>query len=203
MATLNTFLQTGELGPIHPGMSEAAVIAILGPPQDESVAQHPHILKYGGLQLTFLKRPESAPRGLAHIGLYFGPHAEPIPEPTRPTDFSGSPETTILEVRDFLARANLKELEVIEDEDALHLNLPSGVSITFDGQKLQSIYYAMRTLGPAKKQISVSISQDTWNQLTTLARQSNRSIAKLCAEWITQQANELLHASARGVGKRA
>ncbi|HEV3256903.1 MAG TPA: hypothetical protein VG013_08500 [Gemmataceae bacterium] len=202
MATLKQFLQTGELGPIHPGMSETEVIALLGPPQDESVARHPQILKYGGLQLTFLRHSEAAARRLAHVGLYFRPRAEPIPEPTLLADFTPTADTTIAEVREFLGRAGLKESAVVEGEDTNYLILPSGARITFDGQKLQSVHFATRTPNPAKKQISVSISKDTWNQLRTLARQSNRSVSELCAEWITQRANELQHDNARGVGNR-
>jgi hypothetical protein len=200
MATLKQFLQTGELGPIHPGMSQAEVTALLGPPQDESVARHPQILKYGGLQLTFLGQPGSADRSLAHIGLYFGPRAEPIPQPALPADFMGTPETTIAEVREFLTRVGLNVPAAIEYEDTNSLILPSGATITFDAKKLRSINFASPRRTPAKKQISVSVSEDTLNQLRTLARQLNRSVAEVCAEWITQRANELQHENARGVG---
>ncbi len=202
MAALEQFLRTGELGPIRPGMTEAEVIALLGPPQDESVSRHPQILKYGGLQLTFLRRPGAADRWLAHIGLYYSPLAEPIPEPVRPADFQGTAATTMAEVREFLARVGLEESAVVEGEDTSYVILPSGARITFDGPKLQSINFARPTPAPAKKQISVSISEETWNRLRTLARQSNRSVSELCSEWITQQANELHHDSAGAVGHR-
>jgi hypothetical protein len=194
MATLEQFLQTGELGPIHAGMSEAAVIALLGPPQDESLARRAKILKYGGLQLTVLSLPEAADRELAHLGLYFGPCAEPIPEQVRPTDFDGSSETTIADVREFLARVGLQESEAVEDEDTSSLTLPSGAHITFDGPTLWSIQFARKAVDAAKKQLSVSISEDTWAKLSALARESNQSLSRLCAEWITSRANELQHA---------
>jgi hypothetical protein len=200
MATLEQFLRTGDLGPVHAGMSQAEVVALLGRPQDESVAQNPLILKYGGLQLTFLRCPGVASRCLAHIGLYFAPRAEPIPEPTRPADFTGSPETTIAEVREFLGRVGLTISAAVEGEDASYLVLPSGARLTFDGPNLESIHFVTRTRVPAKKQVSVSISEDTWNQLRTLARQSNWSVSKLCAEWITQRANGLAVANASEVG---
>lgn len=37
MATLEPFLRTGELGPLHVGMSRQAVLDVLGTPLDESV----------------------------------------------------------------------------------------------------------------------------------------------------------------------
>jgi hypothetical protein len=63
---LNSFYKRVNWAPLRPGMSQAEVIDLLGPAQDESVARHPRILKYGGLQLTFLRRPEAADQALAH-----------------------------------------------------------------------------------------------------------------------------------------
>jgi hypothetical protein len=189
MATLEKFLETGELGPIHAGMSQAEVLAILGPPQEES--RHPQILKYGGLQLTFLSQPGTAERRLAHIAVYFRPSAEPIPKPTLPADFTGGPETTITEVREFLARTGLKESAAVDGEDTRYLIMPSGARITFDDQMLQSITFVARTVSPAKKQVSVVISKDTWDQLRKMAQESNRSVVDLCAEWITQRVKTL------------
>src|SRR5271155_2694025 len=114
MATLEQFLLTGELGPIHPGMTQSEITALLGRPQDESAVGHPKTLKYGGLQLSFHRHPNAPDHGLAHIGLYFRPPAEPLPEPTRPTDFNGTEETTLAEVRDFLGRVGLKEAAAVE-----------------------------------------------------------------------------------------
>src|SRR5438128_1529706 len=75
MATLEQFLRTGDLGPIHPGMTRAEVIACLGLPQDESVVCEPKILKYGALQLTFARREPGTEQCLILIAKYFGPHA--------------------------------------------------------------------------------------------------------------------------------
>ncbi len=191
MASLKKFLQTGELGPIRPGMSQSDVIALLGSPSDESVSKHPQILKYGGLQLTFLNRPGAKERWLAHIGLYFRPRAEPIPELATPADFKGGLDTTIADVREFFAQVGLKESTLENGEDTSYLILPSGARITFDDGKLHSIIFSIPTAATPKKQVSVSIAKDTWNQLRTLAGQSNRSVADLCAEWITQRANEI------------
>jgi hypothetical protein len=191
MATLKHFLQTGELGPLRPGMSEADVVEVLGPPSDESVARHPKILKYGGLQLTFVRDPGAQSMRLEHVGLYYRQPVEPIPGPARPADFNGTPETTLSEVRDFLARMGVQEYEVDESEDASYLILPSGVRFTFDGQKLWSINFVSRRPAPNAKQISVSLPTDTWNRLRQRARASDRSVAELCAEWIKQRVDAL------------
>jgi hypothetical protein len=201
MATLELFLKTGELGPIHSGMSRAEVISQLGPPQDESVARD--LLKYGGLQLAFHKRPGAADRPLIHIGLYFSPCAEPIPESVRPTDFAGTPETTITQMRAFFAQVGLNEAVAVEGEGADSMALPSGARIAFDAQKLHSIHFTCRASRPTKKQLSVALSEDTFIQLRELARQSKRSVAELCAEWITQRAHELRRNQAVDVGHRS
>lgn len=187
--TLKEFLQSGELGPIHAGMSQAEVTAQLGKPEDVSVG-HPQILKYGGLQLTFLRKPGDRDRRLAHIGLYFGPDMERIPPPLLPTDFHGTPNSTIAEVRDFLARAGMKESAVVEGEGTNYLILPSGARITFDGEKLHSVIFATPSTS-LKKQLSFSIPKDTWCQLKALSQKLNCSVSELCAEWITQRAAEL------------
>ena len=187
MATLEQFLREGALGPIYLGMAEAEAVAFLGPPQDSSVGRRPQILKYGGLQLSFMGAAGAADRVLAHVGLYFGPHDEPIPAAAAPTDFKGGPATTLSEVREFLGRVGLMESAAVEGEDAEHLILPSGARITFDGQRLHSIHFAASTPSRSKKQISVAVSQDAWDQLRELARRSKRSVSDLCAEWITQR----------------
>ncbi len=184
MVRLEQFLKTGELGPIHPGMRETGVKTLLGPPQDESISRHPQILKYGGLQLTFLNGREAEERGLVHIGLYYAPRAEPIPEPARPEDFTGSSETTIADVRDFFARVGLKESAFVSGEDANYLIMPSSARITFDGQKLHSINFASPRSGPARKQISVPVPIDVFDQWKARARLLNKSVAKLFVEGI-------------------
>lgn len=200
MATLEEFLRAGVLGSVHPEMKQTEAIDLLGSPQDCSVARHPQILKYGGLQLTFIRRPMSEDRELAHVGLYFFPQAEPIPEPVRPSDFACTSETTIADVRDFLLRVGLEGFAVEEGDETNHLILPSGARIVFQEQKLRSIHFASRRREAAKKQLSLSLPKDLWDQLNLLARQSRRSLSDLCAEWITQRALELQHIDTKEVG---
>jgi hypothetical protein len=186
MATLEQFLRTGELGPFHVGMSEAEVIALVGPPPDESMSKDPHILKYGGLQLVFRKRPGATDRELTNIGLYFSGRAEPLPEPARPTDFKGSPDTTLRDIRAFLADANLRQFEW---DQVGNLILPSGAAIAFEDELLQSVHFSAPAGKRATKQLSISLSNETLNQLRTVAKQSKRSVSELCSEWITDRAN--------------
>jgi hypothetical protein len=189
MATLEQFLRTGELGPIRVGMTQAEAVACLGPAQDESVQREPKILKYGGLQITFARLTRGAEGQVALIGLYY--HArERIPALVSPTDFTATSETTLGEMREFVVRFGLSPREVIRGDDIV-LTLPSGVEIVCGDQKLWSILFAARIAVPHKKQVSVSIPDAAWQQLNTLARESNRSVADLCAEWLTKRASEV------------
>jgi hypothetical protein len=189
MATLEQFLRTGELGPIHPGMRESEVVAVLGPPPDESPLGKHHILKYGGLQLTFGRCPGNADRQLDHLGIYVWPQQEPLPDIVRPTDLQLTADTTIAAIRAFAAQHGLCESGSADRDRAHYLYFPSGARITVDGNKLHSLIFVSRSTEP-KKQVAVSLSEETWNQVKHLAHESNRSVAQLCADWITQRANE-------------
>ncbi len=189
MATLEQFLRTGELGPLHPGMSQADVASSLGTPQDESLSARAPILRYGGLQLAFHRDRGAADARLQHLGLYYRPPEESIPELARPSDFRGTSSTTLAEVREYLDRVGMKEYAVEEQDATTYLIFSSGARITFDDQVLWSVNFSARTFSRAKKQISVSLPADTWDQVLTLARQSKRSVTELCAEWITQRAS--------------
>ena len=198
MATLEQFLRTGELGPIHPGMRESEVIALLGPPPDESPSRQHRILKYGGLQLTFVRRSDNADRQLDHLGIYLWPQHEPLPGVARPTDLQLTADTTMADIRAFAAQHDLCESASMDHDAAHHLFFPSGARITFDGNKLHSLIFVSHSAEP-KKQVAVALSEETWNRVKHLAQESDRSVAQLCAEWITQRANQAqAHSAAVG-----
>ena len=110
-------------------------------------------------------------------------------------DFTGlSSQTTLDEFRKFLDGLGLsKDAETRAEDDIQYLIIsPPGAYITFHGGRLLSIHVIDRT--PPKKQISLSVAEDTFNQLKNLARQSKKSVSAICAEWITQRANDLQRA---------
>jgi hypothetical protein len=195
MATLEQFLRSGELGSLRVGMSREELIGILGSPSDESVGRHPQILKYGGLQVTLFKRAGSPDYQLAQIGLYYSPAWEAIPEIVRPVDFIATPETTPPVMRAFLTSTGIQVHSTVNSDGVEHFILPGGSRITFDDGQLQSIAFARKTNRP-RKQISVPIPLDTWEKVQELARESNRSIPDLCAEWISRSAAEFQHGEA-------
>jgi hypothetical protein len=40
-----------------------------------------------------------------------------------------------------------------------------------------------------KKQIAIAVSEETWQKLNALGQQSNRSVAEVCSNVVTQHAN--------------
>jgi hypothetical protein len=148
-----------------------------------------HILKYGGLQLTFGRRAGDADRQLDHLGIYVWPQQEPLPDIARPMDLQLTADTTIADIRDFATQHGLCESRSADRDRAHYLYFPSGARITFDGNKLYSLIFVSRS-PERKKQVAVTLSEEIWNQVKHLARESNRSVAQLCADWITQRANE-------------
>jgi hypothetical protein len=195
MATLDQFLRTGDLDPIHVGMNRDEVLGILGLPGDESVSRHPQILKYGGLQVTLFKPAGSPDYQLSQIGLYYSPAWEAIPEIVRPVDFTATPATTPALMREFLDSTGLQVHSTVKSDCVEHFILPGGSRITFDDGQLQSIAFARKANVP-RKQISVPIPLDTWEKVQELARESNRSIPDLCAEWISRSVAEFQHGDA-------
>jgi len=190
MATLSEFLKSGKLGDIHHGMRRDEVVAILGQPNDTSVARNPLLLKFGGLQLTFFKPAGAEHRELSQIGLHYGPSWEPIPAAVLPSDFVGNPETTIAGVRAFLAADGIDIHSGVDAEFGSHLILASGARITFDDGMLHRISFPRKTTN-AKKQVSVSVPTETWNKAKSLANETGQTVPGLFADWIAEKATEL------------
>ncbi len=199
MATLEQFLRTGELGLIHVGMSESEVTGALGQPDRWTDGRDP-IKGYGALQLEFRHHSGATEGELKGVGLIFNPELETIIEQTPKcvlpmSDFKGlSPRTTFDDFHEFLDRVGLWQCVDRYKRDGEMQELiipPPGARITFDGNKLWSIHFHDPTpSAPPKKQISFSVSEDTFSQLKRLARQSKKSVAALCADWVTQRAND-------------
>src|SRR5438105_2513552 len=74
-------------------------------------------------------------------------------------------------------------------ESEYYLFLPTGARATFVNDRLHSVYFsAPRT---PTKQISITVSADTFAALREQAKRANRSVAALYAEWVTEKANSL------------
>src|SRR5216110_1995997 len=123
MASFETFLRTGELGPIRLGMSPSDALSVLGEAQEQSRKQNPLVLKYGSLQLTFWKH---GPRSqLMEIGLYCQPSYTQIPRPVALTDITLSSRKSEKAFRSFLHEIGYLPVHSVESEAARRLIMPS------------------------------------------------------------------------------
>ena len=75
---------------------------LLGEPDALSSKRHPHIWKYGSLELTFYRLPDGTAPFLVSISLYFYAPARNPPDSLEFTGWSPSHETTFDDFREFL-----------------------------------------------------------------------------------------------------
>lgn len=196
MATLEKLLRGGELGPIRIGMRLSEIKTVLGHPTSwGGFGGRTDIASFGLLQLVFRFRAGTTEGQLENIGLLFAPETEDgVTQLTPPSvwplaDFQNlSSHTTLDQFLKFLDGIGLRKSveKQVRDETMTDLFAPPGTWVTFHDGKLRSIHYIAPA--PAKKQISVSVSDDTLRQLTDLAMSRKKPVSAICAEWIAERA---------------
>src|SRR5437868_2374613 len=92
MATLESFLKTGRLGPVSLGMGPVEVMTALGDPDETSEKLNPLILKYGPVELVFVSKPNQRKQDLREITILYKPKFKKMPKVLRLSDWS--PSTT-------------------------------------------------------------------------------------------------------------
>ena len=189
MIALEQFLKHGELGPIRVGMGADELMDVLGPPDGRSTGKNPRILKYGGLQLAVASSREHSAHRVISIGLYFQPVEEELPEAIRPEDWQPSSSTTEQDFRDYLDRIGYPPYSSFSEESSRQLVLSSGTNIAFTDSRLHAIQFNLKDSG--QRQVSMTIPDETFRAIRDLARSENRTVAELCAEWITEKAAAL------------
>ena len=189
MIALEQLLRYGELGPIRVGMGADELMDVLGPPDGRSTGKNPRILKYGGLQLTVSSSRERRTDRVTLIGLYFQPVEEELPEAIRPEDWQPSSSTTEQDFRDYLDRIGYPPYSSFSEESNRYLVLPSGARITFTESRLHAIQFLLKESGQC--QVSMALPNDAFRAIRDLAKSENRTVAELCAEWLTEKAAAL------------
>lgn len=102
--TLEHFLKTGQLGPLKLGTDPASVEAALGQPDARSAKLNPLMLKYGGLELTFMTSISGRELQLVRFAVAFH---EPVPQPVRPDDWPTSARATVHHFQSFASSHHL------------------------------------------------------------------------------------------------
>ena len=112
MVSILSFLDTGKIGYISPGVTRNFVEDILGKSEDISLSKKPLILKYGSLQLSFNKNSDKT-YVLNSIHLYFDEEKISFPQKLELKGWIPNKDTTF---EDFMEKIESCNFELKEDQ---------------------------------------------------------------------------------------
>jgi hypothetical protein len=187
MATLEEFIRTGHLGPILLGLSPKEVIAELGDPDGISRKSNPLIIRYGRVQLTFL-RYENANQDLREIAIDFRSLPEPLPPAIDFSDWKALEAPTERQFRDFVRQIDYLPIQSPERAISRQMIFDSGVTATFSDEMLVSLQLVERELKstipmPLTDEREPTIEQiaEMFNEATTASHAGAKRAALLIA----------------------
>jgi len=179
MATFQEFLTSGKIGEVQLGMRPEVVEQRLGLPDDRSVKRHPvEILRFGSLELAFKTVPQTDDTRLISVAIYFNRPKQQLPAALKFDDWTPTDATTEAEFRQFIASTGL-DVHSKVDGQYTHLVLNSGGSIAFDDGQLHSVHFRRSEKGSMRRQMSVSLPENTLSQLRARAQHEHISLQEL------------------------
>lgn len=195
MATLRRLLMNGTLGPIHVGLTPSEVMNIVGEPEESSRKKNPLILRYGSLELTFVKVRDHQRLELRRFVLGFHGRDWSLPQSIKLSDWKPTepPSPTSF---DRMAR----ELGCKPEEAALtagsgYLLFPSGVKASFHRGKMRDLEVApLRASDPSVESSSMR-HEPTPNEIASmldearLAADAGLTRAALLVAWAAIEAS--------------
>ena len=189
MSTLGEYLEFGRLGAVGGDVSEEMVREHWGEPDDISVQTNPAIWKYGPVQLSFYKGRSDSEPTLKSLQLRFDPNGS-LPDRLVIEGWWPSPETSLIEFREQIAREGIDSHSKVDSPPRTHLALASGARATFNDDRLQSIQWTSRR-EPQAKQVTVFVPTPDLERISKIASDSKLSVSSLCSKWISEHLNEL------------
>jgi hypothetical protein len=188
MPTIREFLTSGQLGEVRLGLRPEQVTRILGEPDDHSVRRRPiSLLRFGAVEFAFKHIPDTADSRLVSIAVHFDRADRNIPALVRPTDWLPTSETTEQEFRGFLEASCIQLHSIIAGDDEC-LILLSGASAAFRDKKLQSIHFRGGEKKNDRKQMTVSLPEETVERLRQRAKDERVSVHDLIERMIKASA---------------
>jgi hypothetical protein len=179
MATFREFLTSGTIDGVKLGMAPQMVERFWGSPDDRSVQRHPtEILRYGSLELVFKTVPDTDDARLVSVAIYFAKPNQQLPPGAGFEDFAPNQATTESELRSFVDSAGLHVHSKVEGQYT-HLVLDTGASAVFDDGLLHSVRYRRADKSPRRRQMSVSLPENTLTQLRARAESEHISLQEL------------------------
>ena len=184
MATFREFLSSGKLADVQLGMRPEMVEQRWGSPDDRSVKRHPaETLRFGSLELTFKTVPQTDDTRLVAAAIYFNRPSQQLPSALKFDDWTPTDATTEPEFRAFVTSAGLETHSKVDGEYT-HLVLNSGASVVFDEGHLHSVHFR-RAEKAVRRQMSVSLPEETLSQLQACAQREHISLQELIERVLT------------------
>lgn len=191
--SIEKFLRTGEFGPVRLGDSREQVLAHLGEPDHQAKPgkKLPVMFWYGVFEFYFLGEGESLNCIYCdHFDSLYGSATMELD----PWFLHGRVDRKIIE--ESLQSANIGYCLIPTLQNLSSLHTVGGVKLLFidpesdDPSGLYSIGLEQPfETGPLKsKQISVTISLETYELIRREAQRTGVKMAKICSQWITERA---------------
>jgi hypothetical protein len=207
MAKIETFLKTGELGPLVIGLSSSEVMEACGEPNSISRKSNPLILQYGRIQLTFVRnQPTDRPR-LQDILVFAQPETGFPPLFMSQLYFDDFPLQKQPTKSQFLAfSSKIGCSPVLGGENQLHF--ASGVKAAFDDDLLSSLRLSKKEAAERPSAPIIDEREPTIEQIQAMLGEAMRadsvdaSSAALLIAWAAMEAVLRRAAQSRGLKGR-
>ncbi|MGH7140370.1 MAG: hypothetical protein ACREHD_31935 [Pirellulales bacterium] len=141
MSALDDLLLARRLNGIAFGMCKDEVVGAIGQPEDRLLQKSPEVLKYGSLELGFIRPVRNVSSRLATISLYFG-RGDKLPDWLDPVEWPISEITTIDQFRKYLEAIGLRVHSSATAEPNEYLITETGVRASFVNGQLRLIHAA-------------------------------------------------------------
>jgi len=179
MAKFREFVSEGKIGDVQLGMVPETVEKYLGPADDRSVKKRPvEILMFGSIELAFKLIPETNDSRLIAIAIYSSIPERSLPPSVRFEDWTPTGDTTEADIRNVLSSVGLRIHSKVDGENK-NLVLDSGASIVFVDDRLHSVHFRRADKVPPRRQMSVSLPENTLTRLRARAERENISLKAL------------------------
>jgi hypothetical protein len=122
--------------------------------------------------------PGSTDCRLVSIAIHFDRPDRGLPPGLRPGDWEPTNQTTADQFRRFATEAGLTVRSSVQGEQS-YLVLSSGASAVFVDERLHSIHYKRANKKPDRRQMTVSLPDETVELLQRRAREENVSVHDL------------------------
>lgn len=149
MSALDDLLLARRLNGITLGMCKEEVLGTIGQPDDRLLQKSPEVIKYGSLELGFIRPARDISSRLATISLYFG-RGDHLPSWLGAVEWPISEITTINQFRRYLDAIGLCVHSSVTTEPNEYLVVETGVRVSFVNGRLRLIHAAELSDSPTE-----------------------------------------------------